>query len=85
MPEFFEEPVRIFAEVLNKDPLESRIKVFKIIQILTAYVEGKTEINSSQISELVDELMCFSIYIPMPIPLISGAVFTRAVKSLVSG
>jgi hypothetical protein len=80
MPEFFEEPVRIFAEILNKNPIDSRNKVFTITQILTSYVEGKTEINSSQISELIDELMCFSIYIPMPIPLISRAVFTRAVK-----
>ena len=80
MTEFFEEPVRIFAAVINKDPLESRNKVSNIIQILTSYVDGKTEINNSQISNLVDELMCFSIYIPMPIPLASGAVFTRAVK-----
>lgn len=80
MPEFFEEPVRIFAEILNKDPLESRQKACYIIHTLTSYVEGKAEINNSQISELVDELMCFSIYIPMPIPLVSGAFFTRAVK-----
>lgn len=80
MSEFFEEPVRIFAEVLNEDPIDSRNKVLNIINRLSSYIEGNTNEDELIVPSLVDQLLDFTIHIPMPIPLSSGAMFTRAVR-----
>ena len=68
------------AMELNESPPEHLDNVSKIVNELSNYIDGKQKLNSEEIRQRIIDLTLYTSLIPVPIPLASGIIISRAVK-----
>jgi hypothetical protein len=74
--------VRFMASGLNKSPFLYLHLFHETIETLTEHIHGKQNLSQDAIEILIDSLTKYSLIVPVPIPLYSGTVLSRAVKYL---
>lgn len=73
-------PLQTKVSELNADPTWHMNKVRSLTSALSAHISGKHRLSMAAIAYRVNELLRYTVLIPIPIPLEEMICFTRATK-----
>jgi hypothetical protein len=75
-----QDPIEHLAKTLNTRPSQHLDNVWRIVSALQAHWREETVLEPEKVRSLVGELTCYTLQMPIPIPLNEKRILARAVR-----